>query len=101
LDFNGNFIWAQKVTRSLDTLSTDISYGLGVDPFGNVIVFGRFGLSADLDPGTSDEIHTASGAHDIFLGQVRADVINEKIVAANDNPHASQEAIYNYVKGLQ
>src|SRR6186713_2512242 len=29
----------------------------------------------------------------------RADLSNEKIVAANDNPHASQEAIYNYVKG--
>ena len=31
----------------------------------------------------------------------RADLSNEKTLAANDNPHASQEAIYNYVKGLQ
>ena len=31
----------------------------------------------------------------------KADLSNEKIVAANDDPHASQEAIYNYVKGLQ
>ena len=31
----------------------------------------------------------------------RADLSNERIPAANDKPHASQEAIYNYVKGLQ
>src|SRR5436190_4222476 len=32
---------------------------------------------------------------------VRADLSNERIPAVNDDPHASQEAIYNYVKGLQ
>src|SRR6187455_35527 len=31
----------------------------------------------------------------------RADLSNEKIPTVNDNPHASQEAIYNYVRGLQ
>ena len=31
----------------------------------------------------------------------RADLSNEKIPATNDDPHASQEAIYNYVKRLQ
>jgi hypothetical protein len=32
---------------------------------------------------------------------VRADLSNERIPAVNDDPHASQVAIYNYVKGLQ
>jgi len=31
----------------------------------------------------------------------RADLSNEKIVDSSDKPYASQEAIYNYVKGLQ
>lgn len=71
-DFDGNFIWANKVTRSLDTAWYNYSYGVSVDPLGNVIVIGSFGTKTDFNPGIDDEIRIASGEDDIFLSKYDA-----------------------------
>lgn len=68
-DFDGKFIWANKVTRSLDTVSSNVAYGVAVDLLGHPVVFGRFGTSADFNPGMADEIHTATGDEDIIISK--------------------------------
>jgi hypothetical protein len=71
-DFDGNFIWVQKVTRGLDTLGSNVAYSVSVDPFGNAIVLGKFWSPTDFDPGTPDEIISPSGDNDIFLAKYDA-----------------------------
>jgi len=51
-------------------LGFDSSYGVGVDPFGNVLVTGYFDSSTggvDFDPGAGSDIHQSNGLLDIFL----------------------------------
>jgi molybdopterin synthase catalytic subunit len=48
----------------------------------NIFVQGGIGAAFIAEQIQKHSTQTGIGAHDIFLGQVRADVINEKIVAA-------------------
>ncbi len=48
----------------------------------NIFVEGPIGAAFIADSIQKHAVKTSIGAHDIFLGQVRADVINDRVVAA-------------------
>lgn len=48
----------------------------------NIFVEGPIGAAFIADSIQKHAVKTGIGAHDIFLGQVRADVINDRVVAA-------------------
>ncbi len=45
----------------------DYGFGVATDLTGGVYVTGRFDTTADFDPGVGEDLHTASGAFDIYL----------------------------------
>lgn len=63
LDVNGNFVWAKAIGGTLK----DNSYGLALDPTGNIYVTGSFNGTSDFDPSTAVFNRTSAGATDIFI----------------------------------
>ncbi|MBL4754533.1 MAG: T9SS type A sorting domain-containing protein [Flavobacteriales bacterium] len=63
LDTGGNFIWA----KSIGGTAPEDAAAIMTDVSGNVYVTGRFGGTADLDPGSGFFNVTANGGDDIFV----------------------------------
>jgi gliding motility-associated-like protein len=63
LDASGNFVWAKAIGGALK----DNSYGLALDPTGNIYVTGSFNGTSDFDPSTALFNRTSAGATDIFI----------------------------------
>jgi hypothetical protein len=68
MDTAGNFLWAKTFGS---TITDDIN-GLSLDPSGNVLTTGRFGLTADFDPGPGVSNLTSAGNTDIFIHKLDA-----------------------------
>jgi hypothetical protein len=64
LDSLGNFVWARQFGGS----GPDIAASLATDPFGNIIVVGKFSDTVDFDPGIgSFNLTAAPNVEDIFI----------------------------------
>jgi hypothetical protein len=63
MDNDGNFLWARTFGSSI----TDDINGLSLDPSGNVLTTGRFGSTADFDPGPGVSNLTSEGGPDVFI----------------------------------
>ncbi len=67
LDAEGNFVWA----KSMGGPSSDYSYGIAVDKWGNVYTTGAFQDSCDFDPGPGTTPEMAGrGSWDIFISKL-------------------------------
>jgi len=64
-DSSGNFQWVRTWGGSTDNGGV----GIAVDSFGNIYVTGLFGGTADFDPGSGTDEHTASGTSDVFISK--------------------------------
>ena len=53
MDASGNFLWAYQLSNCLSNTSTYISSAL--DEVGNIITFGQFKDSIDIDPGVNEQ----------------------------------------------
>lgn len=62
LDDNGNFIWAKQ----LSGIGENYSVSMAIDKANNLLVTGKFGGTADFDPGTGSDSLT-SFADDIYI----------------------------------
>lgn len=62
LDNNGNFIWAKQMGGN----GAQGAIGISLDPSGNILVTGRYQLTADFDPGPGVYNLTAVGQYDLF-----------------------------------
>lgn len=62
-DPSGNLLWAKRVGGNA------FEYGNSIvtDVLGNAYITGKFGLSVDFDPGTSNAILSSNGADDFFV----------------------------------
>src|SRR3990172_3536641 len=63
LDASGNFVWAKQMGGT----GSENGYSLYLDVTGNVYITGRFGGTADFDPGVGTFNLTSAGADDIFI----------------------------------
>ncbi|MCK6639002.1 MAG: T9SS type A sorting domain-containing protein [Bacteroidia bacterium] len=68
LDNNGNFIWAKKLSGTLDQQSTSIC----LDTNNNVVVAGYHQGMTDFDPGLNSFNINSSGGNDIFICRLDA-----------------------------
>ena len=66
LDANGNFVWA----KAMGGTATDNSYGVALDPSGNVYTTGGFAMTVDFDPGPGAYNLTSVGSVDIFISKL-------------------------------
>lgn len=64
LDNLGNFIWAKGLGPSI------YGYSISLDDSGNVYTTGRFGWTADFDPGPGTFNLTSAGMGDIFISKL-------------------------------
>jgi len=65
----GRIGWA----RSFGGTGADVAASVATDASGNVFVAGAFSGSVDFDPGPDNEIRTAAGDTDAFVGKFAAD----------------------------
>ncbi|MCH8905044.1 MAG: SBBP repeat-containing protein, partial [Bacteroidetes bacterium] len=63
LDAAGNFIWA----KSMGGTSSDYSYAMATDTFGNIYITGSYRDTADFDPGAATFNLISNGIDDIFI----------------------------------
>lgn len=67
-DGDGNYFWARTFGGTYNTVGLpEISYGVGVDDWGNVYVTGHYIDTVDFDPGEGVDSHTSNGSYDCFL----------------------------------
>jgi len=67
LDGSGNQRWSLSFGGPLE----DIGEGVAIGPNGSVFVTGGFNGAVDLDPGSSSDVHTARGRHDVFVAKLQ------------------------------
>ncbi|MBL7916802.1 MAG: SBBP repeat-containing protein, partial [Bacteroidia bacterium] len=63
----GVFQWSRKIGSA--TATSEIIYGVDVDPSGNVYVIGQFGGTVDFDPSAATYNLATAGGTDIFLAK--------------------------------
>ncbi len=66
LDAAGNLVWA----KAMGGTSSDGGNSIAVDASGHVYTTGRFGGTADFDPGVGTFTLTSAGSGDIFISKL-------------------------------
>jgi gliding motility-associated-like protein len=69
LDASGNFVWAKSIGGTLK----DNSYGIALDPSGNVYVTGSFNGTSDFDPSAAVTNLTSAGFTDLYILKLDTD----------------------------
>jgi len=81
LDSNGNFLWA----KTFGGPSSDDSFSIDVDDFGNIYTTGYFQGTADFDPGSGKDNHTSVGGYDVFIQKLGQTNSNTGIYELSNN----------------
>ncbi len=68
LDASGNYVWAKQIGGTEATWG----YSVTVDSSGNVYMTGKFGGTADFDPGDGVANLTSAGNYDVFVSKLNA-----------------------------
>jgi len=68
LNASGNFVWAKQFGGT----GNNIGNAITVDASGNVYTTGRFGSTADFDPGAGTANLTSAGGLDVFVSKLDA-----------------------------
>jgi gliding motility-associated-like protein len=69
LDASGNFVWAKSIGGTLK----DNSYGIALDPSGNVYVTGSFNGTSDFNPSAAVTNLTSAGFTDLYILKLDTD----------------------------